>query len=260
MPALLDDLEDFAHAIVNGAEVPLPIVPHYEAYPAAVALAVYRNNYRGNLYDALIGAYPVIGRLVGEAFFRRLARSYIAAHPSRSGNLHDYGESMAQFLGSFEPARELGYLADVAALEWACHRAYFAADTEPPDFAELAMLPPQRHVDLMLHLQPACHLLHSRYPVATIWRAHQPGMPDDFHIDLDSGPCHALVVRRNDVVDVLELSTVDAAWIKLLQSGMTLGSSAAVVLKRHGEFDLSAALTRLVVQGAMAGFSLETPL
>ena len=59
MPAPHDDLAGLARAIVHGEEAPLRIAPHYASYPAAVALEVYRNNYRGNLHDALAGGYPV---------------------------------------------------------------------------------------------------------------------------------------------------------------------------------------------------------
>ena len=257
MPASHDDLTGLALAIVRGDETQLHIASGYANYPAAVALEVYRNNYRGNLHDALAGAYPVIEQLVGETFFRRLTHAYIAGHPSRSGNLHDYGEAMADFISAFKPARELVYLADVAALEWACHRAYFADDADGLDVAELSQLSPEQYADLVLHIHPACSLQHSDYPVAAIWQAHQPGMPDNFHIDLDSGPCHALVLRRDDVVKVIELSTADAAWLQLIQSGRPLGESAAAVLERYPDFDLQTALANLLAQGVLAGFSVE---
>lgn len=257
MPASPDDLDNFAQAIVRGDDSALNIAPHYANYSAAVALAVYRNNYRGNLHDALAGAYPVTAQLVGEAFFRRLAYAYGAAHPSHSGNLHDYGEQMAQFLAGFEPARTLAYLPDVAALEWACHRAYFADDADVLGLAELALLPPEQYGGLVLHLHPACRMLHSRYPLAAIWHAHQPDMPDEFRIDLDSGPCHALVVRRDDAVDVVELSAADAAWLQLLQSGMALGASAAVALEQYPDFDLRAALASLAMLRVLTGFAVE---
>ena len=104
--------------------------PHY---PAQRGVEVYRNNYRGNLHDTLAGAYPVMRQLVGEEFFRLLAKRFIEQHPSRSGNLHRYGGEMAEFLTHFENTQHLAYLPDMARLEWAYHRAYFADDASPFD-------------------------------------------------------------------------------------------------------------------------------
>jgi hypothetical protein len=277
MHALNDTLSDLARAIVRG-ESPSPLIaanyPLPNPLPLAgegnktslrefrmnysvdVAIEVYRNNYRGNLHDTLAGAYPVIAQLVGKDFFRLLARHYIEQHLSRSGNLHHYGAEMAEFVAGFEPAQGLAYLPDVAALEWACHCAYFSDDAATPDIHRLAQVPPEQYVDLMLHIHPSCHLVRSRYPVATIWRAHQPCTGSDFHIDIDSGSCNALVSRKHDAVLVNELSAADADWLQSLQDGSPLGEATAVTQEHHPDFNLQAALLNLVALDVLSGFSV----
>jgi len=84
----------------------------------------------------------VVEQLVGKDFFRLVTRQYIGAHGSHSGNLHRYGAEMADLLASFEPARGLVCLPDVAALEWACHRAYFADDAAALDLGKVARIFP----------------------------------------------------------------------------------------------------------------------
>jgi len=86
-----------ARTIVLGEKSLEQINGNHSNYPVDVAIEIYRNNYRGNLHDALAGAYPVIKQLVGDEFFRFLARKYIEKYPSRSANLHQYGEEL-QFL------------------------------------------------------------------------------------------------------------------------------------------------------------------
>jgi len=257
MPMLSDDLSNFARVIVRSEEPPPQIAANYQHYSVSVAIEVYRNNYRGNLYDALAGAYPVIEQLVGQDFFRLLTRQFIAQHPSRSGNLHHYGEQMANFVAAFGPAQGLPYLPDVAALEWACHCAYFADNAAMLNIARLAQVPPEQYADLMLHTNPSCHLVRSRYPIAAIWQAHQPGANDDFHIDLDSGSCNALVSRKNDVVVVSELNEADAAWLKDIQAGIPLGVANVDTLERHPGFNLQTALLHLVAQEVLTDFSLS---
>lgn len=258
MPSLNDDLSGLARAIVRGEEPSPRIATSYRHYSAAVAIEVYRNNYRGNLHDTLAGAYPVIEQLVGKEFFRCITRQFIAQHAPRSGNLHHYGEQMAAFVADFLPVKQLVYLSDVAALEWACHRAYFAGDTATLDIARLAEIAPGQYADLILHTHPSCHLVRSGYPVASIWHAHQPGANSDFHIDLDSGFSNALVSRNDNVVKVTELTAADAEWLHGIQDGSTLGEATAATLEHHPDFDLQTVLLNLVAQGVLSDFTFRT--
>jgi hypothetical protein len=255
MHNLHEELSQFARAIVGGEAISAQVIGAYPDYPADVAIGIYRNNYRGNLHDALTGAYPVIVQLVGDDFFRYLARSYIERHPSDSANLHHYGAGLACFLNDFGPARSLPYLPDMARLEWAGHVAYFAEDRTPFSLENLAQIPPQRYAELILHT--ACQLVRSAFPVAAIWQAHQPGAAADFHIDLDSGCCIARVYRKQGVVQVGELSAPDADWLQRIQAGASLGAATAATLERYPEFDLQAALLALIADEALTGFSLE---
>ena len=256
MNALSDNLLSFAHAIVRGEAPSREIDPSYAKYSASIAIEVYRNNYRGNLHDALAGAYPVIEQLVGKDFFRLLTRSYIEQHPSRSGNLHRYGEQLGPFVATFPPAKLLVYLAEVAALEWACHLAYFAPDAPMPDIQMLAQLEPEQYSRLTLLSHPATHVVRSSYPIAAIWQAHQPGSPEDFHIDLDSGPCVALVTRMHDVVQVSELTEAEAAWLSEIRAGIALGIATDNVLGSYPDFDVQAALANLMSLSAFTGFKV----
>jgi hypothetical protein len=259
--SLNDDLRRFTQAIVSDVALPAQINRAYLNYPADIALEVYRNNYRGNLHDALAGAYPVIEQLVGKEFFRGLTQAFIAQHPSRSGNLHHYGKELPAFIAKFTPAQSLAYLPDVATLEWACHCAYFAADAAGLDLRKLAQIPPEQYSNLILHSHPACHVVRSRYPVAAIWHAHPPGAiadaVDSFHIDLDSGSSIAVVIRNEDVVQVSDLVEAEADWLESLRAGVRLGSATDATLEKYPHFDLSQSLTKLVSLGVFSGFNLE---
>jgi hypothetical protein len=257
MPALNDDLSALARAIVHGEQPSPQVTASYQHYSVDVAIEVYRNNYRGNLHDALAGAYPVIEQLVGQDFFRHITRQFITQHPSHSGNLHHYGAEMAGFISAFEPVQGLVYLPDVAALEWACHCAYFAEDADMLDINKLAQIPPEQYSDLILHTHPSFHLVRSRYPVVSIWHAHQPGVNSDFHIDLDSGSSNALITRKDDVVAVSELSAPDADWLQGIQSGISLGEGTAATLELYPSFDLQNALLNLAAQGVLIDFNLK---
>lgn len=254
MDELNDELASFARAIIRGEEPSSRIDTSYPNYSATVALEAYRNNYRGNLHDALAGAYPVVKQLVGDDFFRFMARKFIEQHPSQSANLHHYGAELADFVAIFSPAQELVYLADVAALEWAYHVAYFVADAPMLALDRLAQIPPEQYADLILRTHPSCQVLRSRYPVSAIWQAHQPGADSDFHIDLASGACIVLVSRAEDVVQVAELSEAEADWLQRIQAGNSLGMASSATLELYPDFDLQAALLKLVAQNVLTDF------
>lgn len=250
-----DTLQRFSAAIRTGSGfAPGEIV--CPRYPEQRGIEVYRNNYRGNLHDALAGAYPVMRQLVGEEFFRLLARRYIERHPSSSGDLHRYGDEMAAFLAHFAPVRHLAYLPDMAKLEWAYHRAYFADDVAPFDLARLAGVAPEAYAALVWHLHPSCTLLASAFPVMSIWQAHQDGLPNGLDIDLNSGDASLLVYRSGLHVTILGIAPDDHCWLEQLQQGNTLASATETTLSVHPGFDLADTLRRWLEPGVLADFDL----
>lgn len=250
--ALPDTLTPFARALLGQGLLPdgMAACPHYSV---ASALDIYRNNYRGNLHGALAAAYPVIEQIVGADFFRMLVYQFIDHHPSRSGNLHHYGAALADFLTTFIPAQTLPYLADVATLEWACHVAYYAADSSSFEVTRLQSIPPEQYANLVWRCAPASQVCYSNYPVAIIWQAHQS---DTFHdpINLDSGGGSVLVNRIAGTVEVTPLTAAQADWLQRLQSGTAMGAATHATLATYPDFDLSATLSYFVTQGVLIDF------
>src|SRR6266540_1152692 len=72
--------------------VPLGLVgPDGES--SARRFGVYRNNVLVSLTEALRETYPAVCRIVGDEFFRAMARMYVLASPPASPVLLDYGAS-----------------------------------------------------------------------------------------------------------------------------------------------------------------------
>lgn len=220
----------------------------------AAGLAVYRNNYRVGLIETLSMIYPVCGQIVGEEFFTGLAREYSKRHASLSGNLHRYGSSFAAFLQDFPPAQQLPYLADVARLEWAVHRSYYAIDQPPLPATALADVAAEQYGQLHFTLCTACALLVSAWPVVTIWQGHQPG--HTLQVNLDSGGEAALVQRRAGQVSVTPVSPGMAALLQSLQQEQALAEAAEQALHAEIGFDLQAALAQLFADGLLSHFHL----
>src|SRR5215470_16042587 len=174
-------------------------------------LNIYRNTFVTGVTKALRLSYPAVYRLVGADFFEAAAGLFIAQHPPRSAYLDEYGADFPEFLRGFQPAAALGYLADVARLEWAVNRAIHAADAEPLDLARLAALPPEDQVRVCFVPHPSIALLCADYPIDVIWQGVLGG--DDAAlaaVDLKTGPICLLVGRGETGVEVSRLDA--AAW------------------------------------------------
>ena len=121
----------FAQALLDSSAAVPPAVRGAARRKAERRFAVYRNNVLTGLVSALAARFPVVQRLVGDEFFREMARVYVAQEPPNGPILMQYGETFAAFIDGFAAAAPVPYLGDVARLEMARGRAYHAADVVP---------------------------------------------------------------------------------------------------------------------------------
>jgi len=245
MSAQLERIQaDFAAALAEPAAADA-LLPALISDDARVLdrLALYRGNISAAWEKALANAYPVVRALVGGEFFSGLARAYGRAHPSVSGDLNRFGARFAEFIDQFEHTRSLPYLGDVAALEWRVHVAHYAADPVTLTRERIGALPPAELLTARFALHPACAWLRSRFPVASIWIAHQPqttlGLPDS----LDCSEL-ALVVRPRWRVEVLSSSAGEIAALSQLGEGADLEEAITAGLQAEPEFAFPKALVR----------------
>jgi hypothetical protein len=229
-------------------------------------LAIYRHNLFGNLTDALSAVYPTVAALVGDGFFRFAAHEYILAHPSRSGNLHEFGQALPEFLASFEPAGSLPYLPDCARLDWAWHAVFHTPCTPAGEagsaLARIAALSDAARLALRLRWQPAARLVASRYPIFRIWQAHQPALADAAdaasRIDFDSGGEAVLVVQRAGEVTVERLVPAEHALLDALSRRAALEDAVAAALALDAAFDVAAAMAHHLGQGTLTGLDVAS--
>ena len=250
----------FSSALRDAAQpVPAPVAVSAEG-PAARGFDVYRNNVAVSLIEALEAAFPAVRRLVGEAFFKAMAKAYIAEEPPRSPVLLLYGRSFGDFLEGFPPAAGVPYLGDVARLEWAQLYAYHAADAAPLEIDRLTAVPSSDLGSLRFALHPSLHLIRSRWPVVSLWAASgEPAAPTD--IDLKIGQ-EAAVIRPALKVETRLLPAGGHDFIAELLEGATLSAAAEQAVERDPAFELAVHLQGLFEIGAVTALlpsGLDTP-
>ena len=216
------------------------------ALSPARRLAIYRHNILSNLAGALKDVFPVVTRVVGDAFFQHAAEQFIVATPSRSGDLNRFGREWPAFLGDYPHAREIPYLSDVARLEWAWHECFHAAAAQPFDVSRLAAVPADAHGSLRFTLHPALRLLASPYPLLRIWQVNQPDYAGDMAIDWHSEPETLLLRREHDAVVIESLPTAAFRFLATLADGGTLGAATESAVAIDTTFDLQGFLLQSV--------------
>ncbi|MBM3564199.1 MAG: DUF2063 domain-containing protein [Alphaproteobacteria bacterium] len=217
--------------------------------------AVYRNNVCVGLVDALAERFPVCRQLVGDEFFRAMARCYVRDLLPRTPMLFDYGNDFADFVSSFEPAREVPYLADVAQLEYAVGQSYHAENAAPLSMDALRALPFDRLAGATAELHPSTHVVASQYPIVSIWRRH---MSDDdaAQLELDHGE-EALVVRPHLTINVTALPVGGSAFVRALERGEAFGQAVDAASGLTPEFDLTACLQALFLAEAFLAVNVS---
>lgn len=235
---------DFAAALFDG-DAALALLPELEPCTAFSArrLGLYRGNVHAAWDKALAHAYPVVRALVGEEFFAALARAYGRAHPSASGDLNEFGVHFSAFVHADERTQSLPYLPDLAALEWLVHRAHSAADAPLLARERMALISPHDLLVARFGLHPACTWRQSRYPIASIWRAHQPDTEVALPETLDRAEC-ALVVRPQWRVEVVESSAGEIAALAQLRAGRAMDDAIGAAFDADAKFDFARTLVR----------------
>jgi hypothetical protein len=241
------EFQRFTAALVD----PVLPVPSELVSAAAANLqdrfAVYRNTVHVSLVEALSERFPIVRTLVGEEFFRGMARSFVQDHKPEQPILSTYGNGFAPFIAAFEPARELPYLADVARLEIAWSEAWAAADATALNLSDLAKLKPKALSAARFKAHPAARLLTSAWPITGIWRLHQ--LPDPDLSTLLWRSESALITRPAAELQLLPMDASLAAFAAMLLDKQTVADAAQSAHALDPQFDPGKALGTLIDAG-----------
>lgn len=212
----------------------------------AQRFAIYRNNIVVSLVDALAEQFPVTAELVGDTFFRAMARFFVQQHPPRTRLIAFAGAHFADFVSTFAPASAVPYLSDVARLEMSRIHACHAADVNPLTAQAIgaAMHDPERLAQLCFALHPSVQLLASSYAVFSLWAAHQ-GALDITQVDPDMAQ-QVLVFRDGLDVQALQISAGAWTFFTQLQVRAPLGHAASAAAEVDPRFDLAATVSLLL--------------
>lgn len=252
MYSLLELQREMRTVLLTGDDMSLPPVIGGAASPNT-RVRIYRNNVIGNLTGALRLSFPATERLVGADFFAAACAHFISAHPPTSADLYEYGATFPAFLDTFEPARRLPYLPNVARLEWAVNRALHTTLSPALTAEALRDIAEQQPAELRFVPHPSLSVLELAHPAKAIWEAV---LTEDATtrehlldaIDLKAPGDVLAVLYGADGLAVLSLSPVAFALARGLINGQTLADALALIPSE----DAVAVLGNLIEYGFFA--------
>ena len=162
-------------------------------------LQAYRANAAALAGRALAAAYPTVAELVGAETFALMARRHWQRQPPADGDIALWGAALPDAIAADPQLAAEAYLADVARLDWALHRAASAADDDAPP-AGLLLLGRRPPSTLGLRLRAGWSVCWSAHPLHAIWAAHQHHGDDRFAAVREAfaeGRAEAVRVRRH---------------------------------------------------------------
>jgi hypothetical protein len=242
----LADYQSFAQALCDPSRPPPPSLRVPAGMDLNERFAIYRNNVHVSLIEALADRFAVVQAMVGEEFFRAMAREYVRAHKPQSPVLAHYGDSFPDFIDTHAAAASLPFLGDMARVERDWSRAWAAADAPAMNRSSLSRFSAAELATARIRAHPAAHLVQSAWPVAQLWQAHQCATPDLSTIQWQ--PQDVLITRPDAEV---RLQCIDAG-AAVAASALLAGQSVAAAAEQAADTDLGAALALFIDSGMIA--------
>lgn len=212
-------------------------------------LNIYRNTGRMAHIDALAQSYQCCEKILGKRYFKQIANEYFYKYPATNQNLNVYGQAFPLFLQNWiqnhTELNDYQYLPDVAKLELAYERAYYAQDDPLFDFNSLTTLDRDYYKHICFKLSASLYTLRSIYPVHEIWLANQ-GQAQSREVKAIPGFQYLYVARDN--FRPIVGKTDQACWwvVNKIQNGLSLGELEALATQESVDIQLQKIVPDLI--------------
>jgi hypothetical protein len=194
---------------------------HVDGYPARVR-------------EALAETFPAVAHLAGDAAFDALTRRYLPHVPAGGYGLGDVGGVLPDVLRDDPLGAELPFLADLARLEWAVHRAFHAHLASPFDPRVAAGWTPDDWAAARVRFQPGTVCIASPWPIRTLWEARRTPR-EEIDVVIEGRPEKGLVHRVEHRVACTPVEDAEAVVLARLLGGATLGEAVAGLAAEDAE-------------------------
>ncbi len=220
----LDGLERWVRDVVtapadpDGAEAGRVLAP-LPGLPPAEQLRIYRDGWFSRLRSALAEDFPGLEHALGHHGFDHLCADYLRAHPSSYTDICRVGVDMERFVRSRTDLADVGFLADLARLEWSVTSVFDRADGPVLRVADLEGTDTETLAAARFPLASTTDLLDLGYPVHEYLEAvlaeGSPAVPAP-------RPCTVVVSRAGTAMSRMEVAGPLVPVLRALAEGASL--------------------------------------
>jgi Putative DNA-binding domain len=182
MKATLADIQiDLTSAMMDDIDSALPHIAKAARGTNASSFGIYRDAYILHLTEFIAHDHEVLHSYLGDVSFAKMARDYIAAHPSKKASARWFCEHLPEFLKTYKPFAHHPEIQELAQLEAALNFAFDAPEADSLTLAGMAAMEPRTFTTMALSMHPSAVRLTFLQNTTSIWSAlkceEQPPKP-----------------------------------------------------------------------------------
>ncbi|MBM3462703.1 MAG: DUF2063 domain-containing protein [Armatimonadetes bacterium] len=193
-------------------------------------LDIYRDQYLARMEEALENDFPGVCHFVSHHTWHALVKGYVTVWPSCSYNLNHLSEHFVEYLSQAPGLHRLGFLTELARLEWALCEVFEEAVDPVLTPAEAAKIPPEAWATARLIPVSALRLVAFQYPVSE-WLATIDD-PDHNHPPTKRRSTWVVAVRHNFRMARYPLTRARYDLLKALVEGVPLADAMIRISRR----------------------------
>lgn len=212
--------------------------------PKEALLDIYHNNVFSVHIRTLRNEFPMVFAIMGELMARPMAQAYVEANLPCTASLEEWGRGFPSFIQRYELAASWPYLAEIAAYEWAKHKAYCSPEEPLLTSEDMKKLIEPGKSEVIFSFQKSCQLMAFSHPLEEIISSLQEGHPH--FTPQGQGSSYALIVKHEGVIKVFWLTPCLFAFVNRLMEGQDVDVAFAAAQVLDVEFDATQAFKFLL--------------
>ena len=246
------DISPLAHLLVDSN------------YSPEQLLNIYHNNFVISLMQLLEQLFPATRALIGTDFFAQSCRQFIHSAPLTEPHLNHYGGQFVRFLNTLKSLEPMGFVAQMAQLEWHLDRISHIYHVPQFDFETLATVDQDEVIHIRFKLAKTCYLQSSAMDLISVHQAlHAP--PGDGGNDEDKQQSDQPNYHQHSYILIMQNGKGESAlmaltqrqwnWLNGIEQGFTLAqlcNTTDTTLE-----PVLAQITDWIALGCIDGFSVQ---
>lgn len=220
-------------------------------------LSIYQDNVNGAYQKALSQIYPACMNVLGEEYFNQLCRVYFIKYPSIDADLNVYGEHFSTFmLEQIEQHNELnglGYLAELADLEWHWHASYYVNNDPVFSFDKLSLVEENEQEKIVFSLSNSFSLHATLYPLLDIWNANKDIVTDNQEFKMPGNLSYFCINRVNYTAKLEVINEEEYILLNNIIDGLPLANISSLDI----EIDIQKSIMSFIQKGWITQFEIK---